>query len=445
MLDELADETMIRRKRPPLDTVTDPTELIFRSTFKQQRFGESVSCLRSLPCVAACLVCQALVVAGFGLLLLGNTVSRFKQSPIVTYGCWPEAGCACDGRRSCNLTLQLTEDMEPPVLIMYQLDRFYTSHRRYKPSFSPLQLRGKGQSFSREELEDCYPLIAPPNTSLPPYAPCGLRAATIFDDRVIMLDPNGQPVNLSKDIVPSFPLSERRLRAKFRVFANRSEARVSPLLAHPALANTSLGLVAAAAAAAATAAVEGPQSGADAGDELDPWAAISATAAVAASAEEDTQADLISWLRGSPSPLLRKPLARIDARLPAGRYSLVVRSSFPTELFRGNKARRAAVQQPRRAPKAAHHTPHTTTHTTHHTPPTTHHTPPTTHRTPPTTCYAGAAPRHLGLARCGPVAPRLLLPVPLGGVAPRGRGARAARSQLARRCTVHQHSGPSPP
>ena len=221
-MDELADETMIRRKRPPLDTVTDPTELIFRSTFKQQSFGESVSCLRSLPCVAACLVCQALVVAGFGLLLLGNTVSRFKQSPIVTYGCWPEAGCACDGRRSCNLTLQLTEDMEPPVLIMYQLDRFYTSHRRYKPSFSPLQLRGKGQSFSREELEDCYPLIAPPNTSLPPYAPCGLRAATIFDDRVIMLDPNGQPVNLSKDIVPSFPLSERRLRAKFRVFANRS-------------------------------------------------------------------------------------------------------------------------------------------------------------------------------------------------------------------------------
>ena len=102
VLDELADETMIRRKRPPLDTVTDPTELIFRSTFKQQSFGESVSCLRSLPCVAACLVCQALVVAGFGLLLLGNTVSRFKQSPIVTYGCWPEAGCACDGRRSCN-------------------------------------------------------------------------------------------------------------------------------------------------------------------------------------------------------------------------------------------------------------------------------------------------------------------------------------------------------
>ena len=374
-----------RRADPTeLSVAADPTELIFRSSFKQQRYGESVSCLRSLPFVTACLVCQALVVAGFGLMLLGNTVSRFKQSPIVTYACWPEAGCACDGRSSCNVTLQLSEDMEPPVLIMYQLDRFYTSHRRYKPSFSPLQLRGKGQSYSREELEDCYPLVAPANVSLPPYAPCGLRAAMIFDDRVILLDPDGRPVNLSKSIVPSWPLSEKRLRAKFGVFANRSEARVSPLLAHPALANTSLGLAAAAAAAAAAA--EGPQSGADvrsgafdagrdAGDEGDAWAAISATAAAAGSAEEDAQADLISWLRGSPSPLLRKPLARIETRLPAGRYTLVVRSSFPTELFRGNKARapprrvapRVALPRPQACP------PHTTPHTTHHAPRTTHH------------------------------------------------------------------------
>ena len=310
----------------------DPTELIFRSSFKQQKYDESVSCLRSLPCVRACMVCQALVVGGFGLMLIGNTVSRFKQSPIVTYACWPESGCACDGRSSCNVSMELSEAMEPPLLIMYQLDRFYTSHRRYKPSFSPLQLRGKGQSFSREELEeDCYPLVAPPNASLPPFAPCGLRAATIFDDRVILLDPEGQPVNLSKAIVPSWPLSEKGLRAKFGVFANRSETRVSPLLAHPALANTSLGLAAAATAAAAA-------TTAAAGDEGDPWAAISATAAAVGSTEEDAQADLIGWLRGSPSPLLRKPLARIEARLPAGRYTLIVRSSFPTELFRGNKA-----------------------------------------------------------------------------------------------------------
>ena len=30
-------------------------------------------------------------------MLLGNTLSRAKKSPIVTYACWPEAECACDG------------------------------------------------------------------------------------------------------------------------------------------------------------------------------------------------------------------------------------------------------------------------------------------------------------------------------------------------------------
>ena len=298
---------------------SEPPE--FSSPFKQQRYGERLSCFRRTTCVVSCLAAQGLVVGGCGLMVLGNVSTFAKRSPIVTYACWPPGECACDGRAACNVTLELSEALDPPILLMYQLESFYASHRRYKPSLSYDQLAGPGQSFSRADLEDCHPLIAPPAESLAPYSPCGLRAATMFDDAVAMLDTEGLAVNLSKQtIAATWPLADEDVRLKFANFPNRTAAQLSPLLAHPNLANTTLGREAAQAAAAAH--------GYGAGGVHLGWSA----------AEVDPQADFMSWMRGAPHSLVRKPLALIERRLPAGRYTLHVRSNYPAALFHGSKS-----------------------------------------------------------------------------------------------------------
>ena len=315
----------MRRKiaaAPAAATTAAPSEPPeFSSPFKQQRYGERLSCFRRTTCVVSCLAAQGLVVGGCGLMVLGNVSTFAKQSPIVTYACWPPGECACDGRAACNVTLELSEALDPPVLLMYQLESFYASHRRYRPSLSYDQLADPGQPFSRADLEDCHPLVAPPAESLAPYSPCGLRAATMFDDAVAMLDAEGLAVNLSKQtIAATWPLADEDVRLKFANFPNRTATPLSPLLAHPNLANTTLGREAAQTAAAA----HGHTTG---GVRLG-WSA----------AEVDPQADFISWMRGAPYPLVRKPLALIERRLPAGRYTLHVRSNYPAALFKGSKS-----------------------------------------------------------------------------------------------------------
>lgn len=81
--------------------------------------------------------------------------------------------------RQCTVNVEVSEDMEPPVYVYYQLEDFYQNHRRYVKSRDDTQLDGtiKGSG----SLSDCDPLIrSPVNNKI--LHPCGLIANSYFND-----------------------------------------------------------------------------------------------------------------------------------------------------------------------------------------------------------------------------------------------------------------------
>ena len=59
----------------------------------------------------------------------------------------------CKGKKICELTETIKEDMKAPIMVYYKLDGFYQNHRRYIRSKSVNQLYGKS-----EDTGDCGPI-----------------------------------------------------------------------------------------------------------------------------------------------------------------------------------------------------------------------------------------------------------------------------------------------
>jgi hypothetical protein len=76
-----------------------------------------------------------------------------------------------------TISYTVTEDMDAPVFVYYNLQEFYQNHRRYVKSKSNLQLRGKETTSS--DISDCDPLEARNGKTL---YPCGLVANSQFSD-----------------------------------------------------------------------------------------------------------------------------------------------------------------------------------------------------------------------------------------------------------------------
>lgn len=102
-------------------------------------------------------------------------------------------GAEC-GLTRCHKEFTVSEEMQPPIYMYYQLTNFYQSHRRYLKSRSAAQLAGKKVDDSTLTT-DCYPAITNRdlgktvswgNVTLDPDAiasPCGLVAATMFNGK----------------------------------------------------------------------------------------------------------------------------------------------------------------------------------------------------------------------------------------------------------------------
>jgi hypothetical protein len=84
--------------------------------------------------------------------------------------------------KGCTLTIDVEEDMEPPVYVYYQLDNFYQNHRRYVKSRSDKQLRG--EEVTAADLSDCDPLDKQGDKIL---NPCGLIANSMFNGNDLFL------------------------------------------------------------------------------------------------------------------------------------------------------------------------------------------------------------------------------------------------------------------
>lgn len=64
----------------------------------------------------------------------------------------------------CQITFEITQDMQPPIYVYYELDGVYQNHRRYVKSRSDAQLKGELQDIkdaatARKQLGACEPQL----------------------------------------------------------------------------------------------------------------------------------------------------------------------------------------------------------------------------------------------------------------------------------------------
>ena len=101
----------------------------------------------------------------------------------------------CTIKSECEIKITIDKKMKQPIMVYYQINKFYQNHRRYVKSKSDKQLNGK--SFSLKEMKnsgDCAPAetngemnknYSFTNKPLNPEElaiPCGLIAKSFFDD-----------------------------------------------------------------------------------------------------------------------------------------------------------------------------------------------------------------------------------------------------------------------
>jgi hypothetical protein len=160
----------------------------------------------------------------------------------------------------------------------YRLENFFQNHRRYVKSRSDDQLKGlKVGTYS--DLTDCDPVISlgdSSNKSLL-YNPCGLIAKSLFNDTFLMFYSNDTPVVLRKEGIAWKSDRDKKFR---NPPPDAPGIRVIP----------------------------------DFEDE-----------------------DFIVWMRTAGLPDFRKLHRIIDFKLPAGTYTVQVRSRFPVASFSGKK------------------------------------------------------------------------------------------------------------
>lgn len=80
----------------------------------------------------------------------------------------------------CTLQFDLPTTFAAPVLLYYQLTKFYQNHRRYVKSLDEDQLEGQFRDNSSIKGSYCDPLTLDENGVA--YYPCGLIANSLFND-----------------------------------------------------------------------------------------------------------------------------------------------------------------------------------------------------------------------------------------------------------------------
>lgn len=96
-----------------------------------------------------------------------------------------------NANKTCTVEINVgPEDLQPPVLVHYEIKNFYQNHRKYLQSLDLSQLQGKGNSNFGQK--NCEPLAKLGNTYL---NPCGLIANTFFNDIIRLQSPSTVTMN----------------------------------------------------------------------------------------------------------------------------------------------------------------------------------------------------------------------------------------------------------
>lgn len=184
----------------------------------------------------------------------------------------------------CTISIPVTQDMNPPVYVYYELQNFYQNHRRYVKSKSDVQLAGTWEVNSGS-LVDCDPLRTQGSQVL---FPCGLIAASVFND-TFALSP---PLTMSETDISWASDRNRKFKAPSMALVNASRATVRYI------------------------------------DQMYPGV-ISSTA----------DEHFIVWMRVAALPTFRKLYGRINEKVAAGTtLTFTVASNYRVASFEGKKA-----------------------------------------------------------------------------------------------------------
>ena len=113
---------------------------------------------------------------------------------------------------NCEIDIKVEDDMDTPVMVYYQINKFYQNHRRYVKSKNDDQLHGKEISrkvadddckhaVTNKEMGVTTNLNGEPLNPDDVAVPCGLIAKSFFRDSFTLKDENGITINIDeKDI-----------------------------------------------------------------------------------------------------------------------------------------------------------------------------------------------------------------------------------------------------
>ena len=106
--------------------------------------------------------------------------------------------------RKCTIEFTVPKDMEPPVLVHYEIRGFYQNQRTYVNSRDDAQLLGATEQ-TRLGMEACEPLEKLGDITL---NPCGLVANTLFNDVFTLTTDGDSPPAVDADGVPLAMIEE---------------------------------------------------------------------------------------------------------------------------------------------------------------------------------------------------------------------------------------------
>ena len=166
-------------------------ERLKNSKFKQQKLPG----WRPVPTIASTTI--IFICFGVIFILLGTLILIFSNQIIEVkkqYDNLPD----CKGNKTCNVTIEIEQDMDKTIMIYYQLNGFYQNHRRYVKSKSDVQLNGKTMTLEEmKKSQECDPVVTNEEMGFPEgkksitgeelnmkdlAVPCGLIAKSFFDD-----------------------------------------------------------------------------------------------------------------------------------------------------------------------------------------------------------------------------------------------------------------------
>ena len=188
------------------DSAPDKSKRPADTSFKQQRLKAWQ------PILTPYWVIGTFMVVGIAFVPLGVELKRASDSVVEYVKPYDGVGVTTDcsnieytaqppfgGNKTCTLDIKVTEKMEPPVYVYYELDHFYQNHRQYVKSRSDTQLQGK--SGSDVSTDTCDPLnsVKGINGETLTLVPCGLIANSLFNDTFTLSTASGH-VMTSNDI-----------------------------------------------------------------------------------------------------------------------------------------------------------------------------------------------------------------------------------------------------